>query len=391
MTTDEEQTAVEVRKGMSEFYIRRSSAFGETTQKLVDIQIETQQFDIKPQIKRDEERKIIIPQNNPVGPPGPTVSSVSPVFVATVGGDTITIVGTNFFKGPNGEVPTVKTGPNSATNVVWVNNQKLTCTTPPDLPGSVRRVVVKLYTGQESTDDVTIVYQYRPIVTSITPNSGPTSGGTLVIVTGSGFGEVPPGGAQLFIGSQVLSGAVHENAGRMHGTTNPGSAGAKDVKVTNQFGLSGSLIGGFLYSDPTPPPPPPPETIPAAFMVDVEGALTYGNPVYWPQFRLYGASFSITARDTTDADFGPASVQINYNGTLNLTYGHGSSFSAVNGPSSVTLVNGRATVSIGVTVANPSVTGGDVILSLQDPAHPSIPYHWQKRQNFGPIDIHGQI
>ncbi len=82
-----------------------------------------------------------------------------------------------------------------------------------------------------------------PTVTSVSPNSGTTAGGTAVTITGTNFAA----GATVMFGSTAASSVVVVNATTITATTPAGTAGAVMVTVTVN-GQSGSLANGFTYS-----------------------------------------------------------------------------------------------------------------------------------------------
>ena len=169
------------------------------------------------------------------GPPVPTVSSVSPNNGPTAGGTSVTIMGTNFATGA-----TVTFGTAAATNVVVVNATTITATTP---AGSAGAVTVKVTVGTQSgslTNGFT--YAAIPGVTTVSPNNGPTAGGTAVTITGSNFGS----GATVTFGTAAATNVVVVNATTITATTPAGSAGAVTVTVTVS-GQSGNLANGFTY------------------------------------------------------------------------------------------------------------------------------------------------
>ena len=94
-----------------------------------------------------------------------------------------------------------------------------------------------------------------PSISSVSPTSGTTSGGTSVTITGSGFLAVT--------GTQVTFGGVAatvdlgiSNSTSLRVTTPPHAAGAVDVQVTNADGQAALAAGAFNYSSTTPPPGP---------------------------------------------------------------------------------------------------------------------------------------
>jgi len=91
-----------------------------------------------------------------------------------------------------------------------------------------------------------------PTVTSISPSSGPTAGGTYVTITGTGFVS----GATVTIGVNTVMFVAVVNATSIAAITPAGTAGAQNLTVTNPDGLSGTLSGGFTYVAAIPTPTP---------------------------------------------------------------------------------------------------------------------------------------
>src|SRR5208283_5845079 len=80
-------------------------------------------------------------------------------------------------------------------------------------------------------------------VTSVSPSSGATGGGTAVTITGTNFVS----GATVTFGSAAATNVAVLNATTITATAPAGSAGAATVMVTNPGGQSGSLSNGFTY------------------------------------------------------------------------------------------------------------------------------------------------
>src|SRR5208282_5360427 len=82
-----------------------------------------------------------------------------------------------------------------------------------------------------------------PTVTSVSPNSGSTAGGTAVTITGTNFAS----GATVTFGGAAATNVVDVNGTTITATTPAGSAGAVTVTVMVS-GQSGSLTNGFTYT-----------------------------------------------------------------------------------------------------------------------------------------------
>jgi hypothetical protein len=178
---------------------------------------------------------------NPVA--APTLASVSPASGPTTGGTTITLTGTNLTG-----VTSVTVGGDDATNVQVVNATTVTAVTP-GLPtttgsGGVFPVDVTVTTagGTAVLDDGFTYLLPPPTLFSVSPASGPTTGGTTITLTGTnlaGAMSVRVGGAAA-TNVQVLDGLS------LTAVTPAGAAGARDVTVTTPSGEA-MLPGGFTY------------------------------------------------------------------------------------------------------------------------------------------------
>ncbi|MEK6206021.1 MAG: IPT/TIG domain-containing protein, partial [Chloroflexota bacterium] len=111
---------------------------------------------------------------------GVTVASVSPTSGPIAGGTSVTITGANFSSGA-----TVSFGGAPGTSVVVVNATTITTATPAHAAGTVDVTVT--VGSQSGTCTGCFTYVAPPTVTAISPTSGPTAGGTVVTITGTGF------------------------------------------------------------------------------------------------------------------------------------------------------------------------------------------------------------
>ncbi len=92
---------------------------------------------------------------------------------------------------------------------------------------------------------------YPPIISSLTPNTGSTAGGTAVMIQGSNFAT----GATVAIGGVQATGVLVQSSTLIAAVTGAHAAGTAEVVVTVGT-LSGSLAGGFTYVAPPPNTPP---------------------------------------------------------------------------------------------------------------------------------------
>jgi hypothetical protein len=176
----------------------------------------------------------------------PQVTSLQPAGGTASGGTTVTVNGTGFTG-----TSAVNFGPGNPGTGLGVSpagqdgTQQLTVTSPAGSGTVDVTVTTPLGTSPAVTGDQFTYLQ----VTGINPTTGPTSGGTTVTVTGSGFTGatavdfgpgnpgtgllVAPGGDQLIV-------------------TSPGGNGTVHVTVTTPLGTSPAVAGGqFSYIKPS--------------------------------------------------------------------------------------------------------------------------------------------
>ena len=92
-----------------------------------------------------------------------------------------------------------------------------------------------------------------PTVTSISPTSGSTAGGTSVTITGTNFIT----GATVTIGGSSCTSVVVVSSSSITCTTPSGTAGGKDVVVATGVSPNATLAGGFTYVAPPSAPATP--------------------------------------------------------------------------------------------------------------------------------------
>jgi len=110
----------------------------------------------------------------------PTVTRVVPKIGPAAGGTTVTITGTGF-----AGATAVKFGSTSAAKFTVNSSTSITATSAAAAPGIVDvTVTTPAGTSAASLKDH---FKITPTVTSVSPTSGPSAGGTTVTITGSGF------------------------------------------------------------------------------------------------------------------------------------------------------------------------------------------------------------
>src|SRR5690606_24312054 len=111
----------------------------------------------------------------------PTIALVTPNTGSTAGGTFVNINGTGFTG-----VTAVTFGGVPAASVTVINDLILWVTTPPHAAGAVTLVVTSP-DGSATLPNGFIFTAPMPTISSVAPNSGPPTGGTLVTISGTGF------------------------------------------------------------------------------------------------------------------------------------------------------------------------------------------------------------
>jgi hypothetical protein len=169
----------------------------------------------------------------------PAVSSVSPSSGPMAGGTLVTLTGAGFVAGA-----TVQVGNGVGTQVTVVSPTAITFKTP---PGTVSAAYVTVTTpGGTSPKVPASVFRYDavPTVTKIAPTGGPTTGGTAVTVTGTGF----VAGATVKFGTVAATSVTVSSATTVTCKSPAHSAATVDVTVSTPGGTSAAVAADkFSY------------------------------------------------------------------------------------------------------------------------------------------------
>lgn len=167
----------------------------------------------------------------------PEVSAVNPLVGAVSGGMRVRISG-NGFTG----VRSVTFGPTPASSFTVDSPTQITAFSPPRQPGTVDIRVQNSRGTSETTAFDRFTYVDLPAVTAVSPASGPTGGGTRVVITGTGLAQA----------SGVRFGATEAafkvDSGTQIQADAPPGQGTVDITVTTPSGTSGtSAATRFTY------------------------------------------------------------------------------------------------------------------------------------------------
>ncbi len=121
----------------------------------------------------------------------------------------------------------------------------LTVTAPPNGNIAPPGYYMLFILNSSGVPSIARMVQLSPMVGAVSPNNGPTAGGTAVTITGTTFAS----GATVTFGGMLATNVVVVNSTTITATTPAGNAGAAvTVTVTNPGGQTGSLANGFTYN-----------------------------------------------------------------------------------------------------------------------------------------------
>ncbi|MCA1667275.1 MAG: IPT/TIG domain-containing protein [Thermomicrobia bacterium] len=181
----------------------------------------------------------------------PSVSAIAPTSGPMAGGATITLSGANF-----DPLATVTFGGIVATDIAVSADEKvLTAVSPSHAAGMVDVVVTNPGNRSFSVHNG-FTYVPPPVITTIAPQSGGITGGTILTITGTDF----QAGATVTLGGAAATNVVVNASGATMTLLTPRhAAGVVDVVVTNPDGQGVILPSSYTYGIviPLSPPKPP--------------------------------------------------------------------------------------------------------------------------------------
>ncbi|NUR57940.1 MAG: hypothetical protein HOV87_04445 [Catenulispora sp.] len=174
----------------------------------------------------------------------PTVAAVSPA--QGIGGAKVVITGGPFIGG--GSVTAVTFGGVPAAEFTVDSETQITATVPAQ---SVRTVDVTV-TDDNGTSAVAPSDRYTyvlppPTISSLSPNSGVSSGGTTVVITGTDFATAK----SVYFGGTAASSFTVDSDTQITAVTRAQHNGTVPVTVTNSAGVS-TAVQDFTFFSPVP-------------------------------------------------------------------------------------------------------------------------------------------
>lgn len=172
---------------------------------------------------------------------GYTVTSVSPAFGTTAGGNTVTINGSGF----DGGIISVNFGSTAATSKTLVSSTQITAVVPAHLPGTVQVTL----TGSQGPTASSAPYYYgnAPAISSLNPASGASAGGTSVVIHGNNF----TGATDVSFGGTPATSFVVNSSIQITAVTPAHATGFSDVIVTNPSGTA-TRTNSYYFLAPPP-------------------------------------------------------------------------------------------------------------------------------------------
>jgi hypothetical protein len=166
-----------------------------------------------------------------IASPAPT--TVFPTAGVTAGGDSVAITGT----GLTGTT-SVNFGTTPATSFTVVDDTEIDAITPAHLVGTVP---INITTPGGTDSSLSFSFQPAPVISSITPTSGPTTGGTVVTITGAGLIDI----IDVNFGTTPATTFTVDSDNTVTATAPAGAAGASAVTVDTTSATSNGAT--FIY------------------------------------------------------------------------------------------------------------------------------------------------
>jgi cysteine-rich repeat protein len=175
--------------------------------------------------------------------PAPRVTGVSPTIGPAAGGTTVTITG-DAFTGATA----VTFGNDPATSFTVNGDTSITAVSPLESAGTVDVTVTTAGGSNAAGPDDQFTFVAAPVVSGISPDSGPLSGGTTVTITGANFTDA----SGVTFGDSPAGFSVNDDTSIT--AVSPGVEGPDDVQV-RVVSIGGTSITSaatrFTYVAPT--------------------------------------------------------------------------------------------------------------------------------------------
>ncbi len=167
----------------------------------------------------------------------PALVSITPTSGPAAGGTTVTLTGS----GLTG-VTTVRFGATPATSFTVVSATQISAVSP----AGTGTVQVTVTSPGGTSNGIPFSYVSAPVVNSVSPSQGPTSGGNAVTLTGSNF----TGATAVRFGATPATSFTVVSATEITAVAPVGAAGQVTVTVTSPGGTSAPGVSYFYLNTP---------------------------------------------------------------------------------------------------------------------------------------------
>ncbi|MBI3845782.1 MAG: VCBS repeat-containing protein [Planctomycetes bacterium] len=167
------------------------------------------------------------------------IDSIAPIEGPAGGGTLVTVTGAGYTAGNT----SVSFAGQPSPGVTVLNSRTVQAITPVGPPGPAD---VTVTTPADSTT-LPGGFRFRTTIDRVDPTSGPSAGGTFIVLSGSGFTTTSD--TIVRIGGVVATGVQVLDSTTITAVTGPSVAGPANVVVQNSADTA-QLTGGFSYLDP---------------------------------------------------------------------------------------------------------------------------------------------
>jgi len=128
------------------------------------------------------------------------------------------------------------------------NNSQVTCLLPRSTPGTIAPVQLTM-DGVQASNTLEFIYDPAPQLMSLSQDSGPSSGGNLLMINGDFFGNPGISVPMVFIGASYCVNPVILNTSTIACTVAPGTAGSAETVSVYIDGIAAGNTLTYTFND----------------------------------------------------------------------------------------------------------------------------------------------